>query len=157
MTAYAAASANDNYTVAAGLLGGKKVLKQVLTGPAETHDLLVAGLPGRALSQLFKGMTVIKQADALENGVGISLRTYQRSQKAPAKPLSTEQSARTWVFASVLAQAMRAFGSRELAEDWLQRPALALGQKRPIDLLATHEGVDLVRTLLGRIEYGVYT
>src|SRR5438067_1157876 len=43
------------------------------------------------------------------------------------------------------------------AEDWLKRPAMALDQRRPIELLATPAGIRLVEDLLGRIEYGVYT
>jgi putative toxin-antitoxin system antitoxin component (TIGR02293 family) len=34
---------------------------------------------------------------------------------------------------------------------------MALDQRRPIDLLATPAGVQLVEDLLGRIQYGVYT
>jgi putative toxin-antitoxin system antitoxin component (TIGR02293 family) len=40
---------------------------------------------------------------------------------------------------------------------WLERPALGLEQRRPIDLLSTTAGVKLVEDLLGRLEYGVYT
>jgi putative toxin-antitoxin system antitoxin component (TIGR02293 family) len=149
--------ANDNYHLASNLLGGEQVLKRTLKGPEETHDLLVAGLPGRALHRLAEGMTVLNTTDMLEKGLGISLRTYQRSRKTPTKPLSTDQSARTWVFASILAQAIHVLGNRTSAENWLQQPAMALGQRRPIDLLVTPEGVDMVRVLLGRIEYSVYT
>jgi putative toxin-antitoxin system antitoxin component (TIGR02293 family) len=149
--------ANDNYALTASLLGGKKVLRSVPNGPAETHQLIKDGLPGKALKQLFSGLTAIKQTDALEKGVGISLRTYQRSQKTSSRPLNVEQSSRAWVFASILAQAIRVLGDRAEAEDWLQRPAYALNQQKPIDLLSTPAGVDMVRTLLGRIEYGVYT
>ena len=151
------AFANDNYELAATLLGGEKVLKRQVSGPMEAHEALAAGLPGRALHELFGGLETIAPADALAHGVGISLRTFQRSQKAPAKRLSVEQSARAWTFATILAQAMRVFSSRRAAETWLQTPAYALNQQRPIDLLSTPEGADLVRTLLGRIEYGVYT
>jgi putative toxin-antitoxin system antitoxin component (TIGR02293 family) len=151
------APANDNYSQAASLLGGEKILKRSVRSASEAHDLLAAGLPGKALHQLVENLTVLKPPESLEKGLGISLRTYQRSRKSPTRPLSIEQSSRTWVFASVLAHAIRALGSRKAAEDWLQRPTYALDHKRPIDLLATHEGVEMVRTLLGRIEYGVYT
>ncbi|TIY10108.1 MAG: DUF2384 domain-containing protein, partial [Mesorhizobium sp.] len=39
---------------------------------------------------------------------------------------------------------------------WLERPAIGLDQRRPIDLLATPAGVELVEDYLERLEYGVY-
>jgi putative toxin-antitoxin system antitoxin component (TIGR02293 family) len=81
----------------------------------------------------------------------------QRFKLAPDKKLSPEQSGRAWKFAEILAKATAVLGSQEEAEDWLRRPAMALDQRRPIDLLATPAGVQLVEDLLGRIQYGVYT
>lgn len=47
-------------------------------------------------------------------------------------------------------------GSREAAVQWLTSPAMGLNQQRPVDLLATPMGTQLVEELLDRIEYGVY-
>lgn len=41
------------------------------------------------------------------------------------------------------------------AEQWLERPAIGLDQRRPIDLLGTPAGVELVEDYLERLEYGV--
>lgn len=60
-------------------------------------------------------------------------------------------------FATILAKAIAVFGSREAAEAWLQRPAVGLNGQRPIDLLTTVAGAELVENFLGRLEYGVYT
>jgi putative toxin-antitoxin system antitoxin component (TIGR02293 family) len=57
----------------------------------------------------------------------------------------------------VIEQATKILGSREAAENWINSPQLGLERRRPVDLLATAEGEQLVATLLGRIEYGVYT
>ena len=40
---------------------------------------------------------------------------------------------------------------------WLQKPNRALGGAIPIDLLSSDLGADQVETILGRIEYGVYS
>jgi putative toxin-antitoxin system antitoxin component (TIGR02293 family) len=48
------------------------------------------------------------------------------------------------------------FGSQEEAEQWLERPGIGLDQRRPIDLLATPAGVELVEQYLTRLAYGVY-
>lgn len=140
----------------ADILGGSKVLGRSMTGPFEAHDLLVRGLPGRSLTHLVASLQVLDKSELLEDALGISLRTFQRRKDAGAKPLSPEQSGRMWKFAEILASATRIFGSQRAAEEWLDRPAIGLDQRRPIDLLATPAGVDAVETLLTRIEYGVY-
>jgi len=53
-------------------------------------------------------------------------------------------------------KATEIFGSQEEAERWLDRPALALGGNRPINLLSTPAGIELVESHLERIEFGVY-
>ena len=58
---------------------------------------------------------------------------------------------------AVLAKAVEVFGSKEEAELWLRRPAMALNGERPIDLLRSPDGKLLVQVLLGRLEHGVYT
>lgn len=57
----------------------------------------------------------------------------------------------------VLFKATEVFGSRAHAESWMDRPALALDNARPVDLLESPQGVDLVMALLTRLEYGVYS
>ena len=99
---------------------------------------------------------MIHKTDSLEKAVGMSLRTFQRRKDAPAKPLSQEQSGRTWKFAEILAKATDVFGSQGEAEQWLERPAIGLDQRRPIDLLATPAGIELVEQYLERLAYGVY-
>ena len=72
------------------------------------------------------------------------------------KRLSQEQSGRLWKFAEILEKAISVFGSQAEAEQFLDRPAIGLNQNRPIDLLATPAGVELVETHLERMKYGVY-
>jgi putative toxin-antitoxin system antitoxin component (TIGR02293 family) len=86
----------------------------------------------------------------------MSLRTFQRYKDMPDKVMSHEQSGRTWKFAEILAKATTVFGSQERAEQWLERPATGLNRRRPIDLLSTPAGVELVEDFLERLEYGVY-
>ncbi len=86
----------------------------------------------------------------------MSLRTFQRHSEDPAKPLSQDQSGRTWKFAEILAKATTVFGSQKEAEQWLEQPAIGLDQRRPIDLLATPAGVEIVEDFLTQLEYGVY-
>jgi putative toxin-antitoxin system antitoxin component (TIGR02293 family) len=66
------------------------------------------------------------------------------------------QSGRAWKFADILAKATDVFGSQEVAERWLETPAISFDQRRPIDLLSTPAGIELVEDHLVRLDYGVY-
>ncbi|MFI4986135.1 MAG: antitoxin Xre/MbcA/ParS toxin-binding domain-containing protein [Alphaproteobacteria bacterium] len=139
------------------ILGGPRVLKWKLRGPLDAHELLLRGLPGAALTYLVDSLVLLHDPVSLEKAVGMSLRTFQRRKNHPTKLLSQEQSGRTWKFAEILAKATAVLGSRTEAEQWLERPAIGLEQRRPIDLLATTAGVETVENHLERLEYGVYT
>ena len=58
--------------------------------------------------------------------------------------------------AEILAKATAVLGSPQEAERWLEQPAIGLGQRRPIDLLATPAGTKSVEDFLTRVEFGVY-
>lgn len=140
------------------LLGGSHTIGKPVRNSLEAHDILLAGLPSSALLHLTSQAEFLTEPNALDQAIGISVRTLQRRKKDAAKTvLSVEQSNRAWKFAEILGLATRIFGSRAEAEAWLNRPAIGLEQRKPIDLLATAVGVEAVETYLRRIEYGVYT
>jgi len=149
------AGAGDLQQVAA-LFGGPRVLRHTLNDALDAHELISEGLPGEALLHLVGRLLRLQNSASLEKAMGMSLRTFQRHKTAPAKPLSQEQSGRAWKFAEILAKATTVFGSQEDAEQWLERPAIGLEQRRPLDLLATPAGMKLVEDHLERLEYGVY-
>lgn len=124
----------------------------------ELHERIVAGLPRSAVVYLVSSLQEIK-LDETMRVLNISPRTWHRlkaDEAALGKPLDVEQSARVWSMAEILAQAQEVLGTREEAEQWLSRPAIGLDSHRPIDLMATPQGADLVKTLLGQMEHGVY-
>ncbi|WP_324751435.1 antitoxin Xre/MbcA/ParS toxin-binding domain-containing protein [Roseovarius sp. Pro17] len=59
-------------------------------------------------------------------------------------------------YADILEQAISVFGSRDAAEEWMNRPAIGLNRRRPIDLICTSGEAEVVETYLSRIDYGVY-
>ena len=140
-----------------GLLGGDALFARPVRDRLDAHEIILSGFPNKALRSLVRNVPVMQQPDVMEKALGISLRTFQRRSKADAvRPLSQEQSGRTWKFAEILARATRILGSQTEAEAWLSRPATGLNQQRPIDLLATTAGVEIVEDHLERLEYGVY-
>ncbi|MFG1347930.1 antitoxin Xre/MbcA/ParS toxin-binding domain-containing protein [Xanthobacter autotrophicus DSM 431] len=150
------AEAPEEVVRVAELLGGEQVLHRQVVTPLDAHWTLRAGLPSEALSHVMGNLSVVNRETFLDMGVGIHERTMQRKQRMQAM-LDPEQSRRLWTFADILARATDVLGSQEEAERWLLRPALALEQNRPIDLISTPAGEALVQDLLGRMEYGVYT
>ena len=140
---------------ASALLGGKRLLKQAVQDGLDAHQLISAGLPGEALTYLEEQLTVLDAA-AFEKAIGMSLRTLQRRRADPRQPLSVEQSGRVWKFAEILVKASEVMGSQRNAEEWLNEPAIGLNGHKPLDLLTTSAGAELVEAFLGQIEYGVY-
>ena len=140
----------------ADLLGGRRVLQAIIDSQLVAHDVLAQGLPGGALAELFANIRTITPEE-ISRAVGVSLRTVQRRSNKPKVRLSVEQSGRAWKFAEILAKATAVLGGQEAAERWLTAPAMALDRRRPVDLLTSPAGVELVEQLLGRMEYGVYT
>lgn len=138
------------------LLGGRHVLRQSPSSTIDAHRMLLAGLPEAALRHLLDKLVVLAKTESLEKAVGMSLRTFQRLKETPEKHLSVEQSGRAWKFAGILAKATAVLGSQHEAEIWLESPAVGLNQERPIDLLQTPAGAELVENFLRRLEYGVY-
>ncbi|MFL6754711.1 MAG: antitoxin Xre/MbcA/ParS toxin-binding domain-containing protein [Sphingomicrobium sp.] len=139
------------------LLGGPAVLKVRINNRLDAHNVIEKGFPSAVLSKLVSNVALIKDDEALQKALGISKRTlYRRQGGDAAKNLSKEQSGRTWRFAEILAKAIGIFGSKEEAEHWMEEPAIGLNRERPIDLLSTTAGTELVDTYLDQIEYGVY-
>ena len=122
--------------------------------PLQAHDLVTKGLPVVAARELMASFHIIDR-NAVLRAVGISERTLQRG-KAAGKLLDANASDRAMRLASVAEQAIDVLGSQAAAERWLSTPAMGLDQRIPIDLLQSSEGTDLVRTLLTRMDHGVY-
>lgn len=129
------------------LLGGTRVLSRRLTSALDAHELLLHGLPASAVDHLVGNLVFIGKSQSLEKAVGMSLRTWQRRKDAPSKPLSQEQSGRAWKFAEILAKATDLLGTQGEAEQWLERPAIGLDQRCPIDLWGRPPVLSLSRTI----------
>lgn len=56
----------------------------------------------------------------------------------------------------VAARAIEVLGSREKAWEWLNSPVRSLGDRTPLSLLETPEGVAKVQDTLGRVEHGIW-
>lgn len=137
------------------LLGGSQVLDDAPRSLLDVHKWVSDGMPSASISHLAQAIEPLP-ARVLSEALGVSVRTLHRKKGGQGDTLSVAQGGRTFKFAEVVAKATLALGSREAAVRWLTLPALGLNQQKPIDLLATPVGTQLVEELLDRIEYGVY-
>lgn len=76
----------------ASLLGAPSTFRKVPQSPLEAHEMLLNGLPSRALLYLVENLVFLRWDDSFAKAIGMSHRTYQRHASAGAKPLSPEQS-----------------------------------------------------------------
>lgn len=128
----------------------------VVTGSIDVHDVVSRGLPQRSLKKL-QAATGLSPS-VLAPAVRISARSYQRLMASTKnEALSVPLSSDVWQFADIYARAVEVMGSNELATQWLNTEALALDGRKPIDLLSTLQGAEMVSDLLTRLDYGVYT
>ncbi len=131
-----------------------KLVRDVLGGAkpkdARIIEAVTAGLPSAALEDLLSvGLTL----DEIARVIGVSERTLQRK-RVSGSVLDVAQSDRTVRLARILAEADVYIGEHRRALRWLRKPNWALGDRVPLDLLATEPGVEMVRQSLITIAYG---
>jgi len=87
--------------------------------------------------------------------VQISPRTLAR--RRTQKRLETDESDRLVRLSRVFGKTVELFeGDDASARDWLARPQLGLGSKRPLDLLGSEVGAREVEAVIDRLEHGVF-
>jgi putative toxin-antitoxin system antitoxin component (TIGR02293 family) len=116
-------------------------------------DRIRAGLSFRAADKLRKSLGV--SMERLAQVLGMSRATLHR-RKAQGR-LGQDESERLVRYERILQKATAALGDENDATQWLNHPQRALGGAIPIDFASSEMGAREVESLLGRIEYGVYS
>jgi putative toxin-antitoxin system antitoxin component (TIGR02293 family) len=119
--------------------------------PMRRIDLVRKGLPASAV-QAAADYLAMSQKDllaAIRIPVStLTLRTRTR------KPLSPDESDKLVRLAEVVKHAIAVFGDEAEGKAWLNESIISLGNRRPLDMLDTQDGFDLVMRTLGRIQFG---
>lgn len=84
----------------------------------------------------------------------ITERTIQRYKKEK-RTFESLQSERIIEIAKLQLKGKEVFGSKEYFDEWMNSKIIALGNIRPVELLDSSFGIDLLMDELGRIEHGV--
>lgn len=86
------------------------------------------------------------------------LQEYVMQQTQGVAPVFPgDEYARVLTHEGIFADAVEVFGSEGAARAWMGKPAIGLDGQRPVDLLQTAEGTEVVKAFLVRLRFGVYT
>ena len=151
-TSAAAAAASSASTSSSDWLRLK--LRREATG-LQAHDLVTQGVSVADAKQVMGAFQIINEAQIFAV-LGISSKTMQRRAASGSKTLDANASDRAMRLVSVTTLAIEVLGSQHAAELWLSGPAMGLDGRCPIDLLQSSGGTQMVKTLLSRMDYGVY-
>lgn len=90
--------------------------------------------------------------EQLSSIVGLTPRALQNYKMDSLLKLSVSE--RAIALAQLYAHGFDVFGEERFFR-WMNREHVALGRRKPIDLLDTHFGITLIGDEIGRIEHGV--
>ena len=119
--------------------------------PMRRIDLVRAGLPALVLDEAARVLGIAKSA--LTRATGIPVSTAGAQQRS-GKPLSPEDSEKIMRVLRATRRAEEVFGDKNEGRGWLTSEVVALGGRRPLDLLDTQDGYELVQDELERILFG---
>ncbi len=132
-----------------GRLGGKLGISRVHSD-RELAALVEKRLPVAAIKALIQGGL----SDAETYELIIPRRTLAH-RIARREPLSKEESDRAVRVARIAAMAEQAFGDPARAWRWMRKTKRSLGERTPLELLATETGARLVEEMIIRIDDGM--
>lgn len=134
---------------------GQDRLHEKLQTRLEAHDYLMShGLPFSAIKSL-SGVIHIDLNKKSEEVFGLGYKTIQR--RAQKHHLPWKEATMVFRIAEVVIQAIDAFGDRDKAVRWINKPCRALNNKTPVALINDDVGRGLVEDVLGQIKYGLYS
>jgi putative toxin-antitoxin system antitoxin component (TIGR02293 family) len=126
-------------------------LKEKIRNPLDLVELGGKGVSKGAVSRLAKHLSIGLQEMAPL--LSVNLRTIQRYNSE--KVFNRSVSERVLRIALVVSKGEEIFGSSDQFNIWLKEPNRAVADKKPLDLLISDFGIDLVLEELGRIEHGI--
>ena len=135
------------YTLIGGLLGFK------VQSEVDLIERLEKGLTVAAVHHL-RARSALSDAETYEL---IAPRRTLSRREASGQLLTAEEADKTVRVARVTARALQVFaGQPNYAADWLREPKSALGNRTPLQALATESGALAVEEQLIGIEHGMF-
>lgn len=135
------------------ILGSKQPFPTHSPDDMDLIRLSRSGVKKSSLKSLSKFLGISMEAMSLL--LHTSHRNIQR--KDDDELLDINKSERVLEIAELVSRGLDVFGSADNLQQWLHSSIIALGGKKPVELLDTSFGVRMVLKLLNRIEQGVYS
>jgi putative toxin-antitoxin system antitoxin component (TIGR02293 family) len=135
------------------LLGGTEVIGHPIRTEMDFYEISRMGLPKKALLHLVGNLNL--SIRAMAQLLNITERTIQRKSDVDLLDISTTE--QVLQIAEVFSRGNEVFGSPDHFQDWMKADNVSLGGKRPIDLLPSRYGAQMVLDVIGRIEHGVFS
>lgn len=115
--------------------------------------VLKEGLHRNSVNSFIKHSTLTKKQ--VSKLIHVSERTLQRY--SPDRPMDINSSERLLELTRLFHRGIDVFNEKEKFIIWLNRPNKSLAHSKPIDLIETSIGIDLVMDELLKTEYGVFS
>jgi putative toxin-antitoxin system antitoxin component (TIGR02293 family) len=135
------------------LLGGPKAIGSSIRSEMDYYTISRKGIKKRALINLAANLDISLRAIAAL--LNVTERTLQR--KGDSDLLDGTTTEQVLQIAEVFSRGNEVFGSGADFREWIGSENKALGDKRPMELLSSRFGAQMVLDVLGRIEYGVFS
>ena len=116
----------------------------------DLNKIIGRGLTYKAVQPLVTFLNL--STEAIAEMAGVSQRTVSRWDDDTV--IGVLPSKNLVMVDTLVHRGIDVFGSENAFKDWLQQPNNALGDERPIDLLTTPYGTELVEDAVGAMEYG---
>ena len=94
---------------------------------------------------------------AVATGLQLLQESVMQRVHGAAPVFADDEHTRIQAHEGMFADAVEVLGSERAALAWMGRPAAGLDGHRPVDLLGTVEGAQVVGDFLVRLRFGVYT
>ena len=135
------------------LLGGTAVIGHTLKTEMDMYEISRIGLPKKALLHLISNLNVsIRSMSPLIN---MTERTIQRKKDNDLLNISTTE--QILQIAKVYSIGNNVFGSAKNFQTWMNAKNTSLGEKKPIELIPSRYGAQMVLDVIGRIEHGIFS
>jgi putative toxin-antitoxin system antitoxin component (TIGR02293 family) len=130
-------------------LGGERVVGREIRSDLALAEAISDGMPYQVLEHVIKSTSL--QRSEVYALVGSRLSLLRR--RTNRQNLSTSESDRLIRLVRILALAEGALGGRDKAGHWLRRRSRALAGRRPLDLLASYVGAQMVEDVISRMAW----
>lgn len=141
-------------TSSTGFLNNEINFSQFLSNKMLIVQAIKMGIPYN-LFELIKDKSPFNQDD-WASFLGISTRTLLRNKLKNDFVFDSIPSEKIIELAEVTALGKEVFDTDIQFENWLHQTNFALGNLKPIDLLSSSYGKDLVMTELNKIDFGIF-